>query len=162
MQRRRQLGTRRLIFASLPLIHGVNPGLCFTVPTNAVLGTNFARFRLSSTGGLTPLGAAQDGEVEDYLVMIRQRAPTTNPVITWITVTNLWTTNQVATVYWTAETNVHHQLLTTWTMGTNLGYDLTWTNAGPVVIGPARSQAHTNPVTETQRYYRVWVPYPWP
>jgi large repetitive protein len=41
----------------------------FTVPCSAVEGNTYARFRLSSTGGLPPTGAAMDGEVEDYLVV---------------------------------------------------------------------------------------------
>jgi hypothetical protein len=33
-------------------------------------GLTYARFRLSTAGGLNPLGAAADGEVEDYQVNI--------------------------------------------------------------------------------------------
>jgi hypothetical protein len=40
------------------------------VPGNAALGRTFARFRISSQGGLTPVGLAWEGEVEDYLVTI--------------------------------------------------------------------------------------------
>ncbi|MDA8746399.1 dockerin type I domain-containing protein, partial [Rubripirellula amarantea] len=40
------------------------------VPTTAVAGETFARFRVSSTGGLTPTGEAADGEVEDYVIAI--------------------------------------------------------------------------------------------
>ena len=44
----------------------MNP-LSFPVPAGAVVtGQTFARFRLSTTGGLTPEGLAVDGEVEDY------------------------------------------------------------------------------------------------
>ena len=39
-----------------------------SVPTNALAGPVFARFRLSTAGGLSPLGAAADGEVEDYRI----------------------------------------------------------------------------------------------
>jgi PKD repeat protein len=52
----------------------VRPGagnlLAFPVPPTAALGTTFARFRLSSAGGLAPSGAAADGEVEDYAVVV--------------------------------------------------------------------------------------------
>ena len=34
-------------------------------------GDTFARFRVSSTGGLSPLGPADDGEVEDYRVTLQ-------------------------------------------------------------------------------------------
>ncbi len=38
------------------------------VPESAIPGTTYARFRCSSAGGLPPAGAADDGEVEDYLL----------------------------------------------------------------------------------------------
>lgn len=56
------------IFSDKPLITGQNI-LTFTVPETAtVTGATFARFRLSSAGGLSYTGPAPDGEVEDYLV----------------------------------------------------------------------------------------------
>src|SRR5262249_56766034 len=42
----------------------------FGVPLTAVVGTTYARFRLSTAGGLGPTGPAADGEVEDYVVQI--------------------------------------------------------------------------------------------
>ena len=45
------------------------------VPADAVIGTTFARFRLSSAGGLGPIGAALDGEVEDYSVQVYSESP---------------------------------------------------------------------------------------
>ena len=44
--------------------------ISFDVPETAVLGITYARFRLSTEGGLNPNGAADDGEVEDYRVTI--------------------------------------------------------------------------------------------
>jgi hypothetical protein len=52
------------------------------VPTNAVLGINFARVRLTSVGGVGPTGPFRDGEVEDYQVVIKQRRPLANIVVT--------------------------------------------------------------------------------
>ncbi len=40
--------------------------LNFNIPAAALAGATFARFRLSTAGGLAPSGAASDGEVEDY------------------------------------------------------------------------------------------------
>ncbi|WML86428.1 SdrD B-like domain-containing protein [Thiothrix subterranea] len=40
------------------------------VPATAKTGVTYARFRLSSAGGLSPSGAAPDGEVEDYAITI--------------------------------------------------------------------------------------------
>jgi len=42
----------------------------FGIPVTAIPGPTIARFRLSSTGGLTPNGLASDGEVEDYRIGI--------------------------------------------------------------------------------------------
>lgn len=39
-------------------------------PANTILGETYARFRISTDGGLTPYGHAPDGEVEDLLVEI--------------------------------------------------------------------------------------------
>ena len=41
------------------------------VPDVSITGQTFARFRISSDGGLTPAGSAPDGEVEDYEVQIQ-------------------------------------------------------------------------------------------
>lgn len=59
------------VFSSVPIVAGVNP-LTFLVPTTAVPGGSYARFRVSPTGGLTPLGFGGAGEVEDYRVGIQQ------------------------------------------------------------------------------------------
>ncbi|MFC1596391.1 choice-of-anchor Q domain-containing protein [Planctomycetota bacterium] len=45
--------------------------IAVTVPTDATPGTTYARFRVSTVGGLDPDGAAADGEVEDYAVTIQ-------------------------------------------------------------------------------------------
>jgi hypothetical protein len=42
----------------------------FDVPDTAVAGTTFARFRVSTAGGLDATGEAPDGEVEDYAVEV--------------------------------------------------------------------------------------------
>jgi|GEM_PF-2442086 len=58
------------VFTSQPVAPGLNV-LSFTAPVLAPKpGLSFARFRLSSAGGLAPTGLAQDGEVEDCLVTI--------------------------------------------------------------------------------------------
>jgi hypothetical protein len=44
--------------------------ITFDVPAFAIIGTSYARFRLSSDGNLAPTGEAGDGEVEDYMVTI--------------------------------------------------------------------------------------------
>jgi uncharacterized repeat protein (TIGR01451 family) len=64
-------GAVNQIFASLPVNSGNNT-LNFTVPCSATTGTSYARFRLSSAGGLGPTGTANDGEVEDYLVTLSE------------------------------------------------------------------------------------------
>ena len=42
----------------------------FDIPADAVLGTTYARFRVSSANGSSPVGLSRDGEVEDYEVNI--------------------------------------------------------------------------------------------
>lgn len=55
--------------------------LLFEVPIDAATDVPLgARFRLSSTAGLGPTGAASDGEVEDYLVTIAAPRPCTEDV----------------------------------------------------------------------------------
>lgn len=61
------------IFTSIGVVAGAND-LTFTVPSGAVIGDTFARFRISSQGGLKPTGGAPDGEVEDYLVTVQPPA----------------------------------------------------------------------------------------
>jgi len=141
------------VFTSAPLFPGWNPPICFSVPANAALGRSFARFRLSSTGGLTPSGVAMDGEVEDYLVRICQRKPATNVVITNIVVTNI-TSQQVITLQWNAEAGISYQMQELLQL-TNA--PMPWTDVGPEIVGPANTLVVTNSPA-FQRYYRVKVP----
>ncbi|MEX0641635.1 MAG: C25 family cysteine peptidase [Pirellulales bacterium] len=58
------------IFANQPVVAGVN-NLSFNVPSSALLGPTFFRFRLSTSAGLgpagiLPTGGIPNGEVEDY------------------------------------------------------------------------------------------------
>lgn len=57
------------IATSLPVLAG-DKVLSIVVPESATAGTTYARFRLSSAGGLGPTGPAADGEVEDYAIQI--------------------------------------------------------------------------------------------
>ena len=57
------------IFSATPLSPGSN-NLSFQTPWTANVGATWARFRVSSAGGLPPSGPAADGEVEDYQVTI--------------------------------------------------------------------------------------------
>ena len=62
------------VFSSQALVAGGN-ALTLDVPGTAIVGSTFARFRLSSAGGLSPIGFAADGEVEDYRVAIESEPP---------------------------------------------------------------------------------------
>lgn len=57
------------VFASLALATGDNT-LQFPVPSSAQPGATYARFRISSVGGLSPTGLAPDGEVEDHALTV--------------------------------------------------------------------------------------------
>ena len=58
--------------AAQPLVAGVNI-LSFTVPSGAVTGPTYARFRFSSIRDLSYDGDAPDGEVEDYALEIKEQ-----------------------------------------------------------------------------------------
>ncbi|MEO2045423.1 MAG: GEVED domain-containing protein [Pirellulales bacterium] len=62
-------GPGEQIFAARDVIVGDNL-LTFDVPSYAIAGTTYARFRVSTAGALGVIGAAADGEVEDYQVNI--------------------------------------------------------------------------------------------
>ena len=68
------------IFTAQVLSAGVN-SLSFAVPASAtVVSQTFARFRLSSMGGLSYTGLCGDGEVEDYEVAISQPPMVLSPI----------------------------------------------------------------------------------
>ncbi|MBT8046609.1 MAG: hypothetical protein KJN67_05545, partial [Pontiella sp.] len=137
------------IFNATVLSAGAN-ALTFPVPVTSVLGTNYARFRLSLAGGLAPGGAATEGEVEDYLVEIYQPEPSPD-----ITITNLFFTNAnaVAQVEWNAQSNITYQMQST----TNLVISNSWVDVGTEVVGPVNWQ--TNSTAPTQQFYRVTAPW---
>ena len=66
-------GALERIATSQPLTTGTNI-VTVNVPGDAATGQTYARFRVSSAGGLGPAGLADDGEVEDYAVTLQ--APT--------------------------------------------------------------------------------------
>jgi len=53
---------------------GTHP-ITVTAPANAVVAPTFARLRISTAGGLTPVGFAADGEVEDHQIIIDPQPP---------------------------------------------------------------------------------------
>ena len=59
---------------NVPLNAGVNT-LPVPVPAGAAEGPTFVRLRFSSAGGLSFDGLAQDGEVEDYVILVENRPP---------------------------------------------------------------------------------------
>jgi hypothetical protein len=58
-------GSLETIADDVPVSPGVNL-LSYSVPAGSQPGTTFLRARVSTQGGLSPLGEAADGEVEDY------------------------------------------------------------------------------------------------
>lgn len=66
------------VFNRKAVVPGANV-LTVAIPADAQLGNTFARFRFSTAGGLSPTGAAADGEVEDYQVRIGPDAAWQNP-----------------------------------------------------------------------------------
>jgi hypothetical protein len=68
-------GPGEQLFALQDVVVGDN-NLTFDVPSYAIAGTTYARFRVSTLGGLGVSGAAVNGEVEDYQVTINNPAAT--------------------------------------------------------------------------------------
>jgi hypothetical protein len=62
------------VFNSVQLAAGFNT-LTYDVPANITLTSTYARFRVSDAGGLSSVGEAPTGEVEDYLVITRSAPP---------------------------------------------------------------------------------------
>ncbi|XZE35954.1 Ig-like domain-containing protein [Pirellulaceae bacterium SH501] len=60
---------------SVPVVAGANVFNNFATPAGAAIGYTTARFRLSTTGGLSPTGLALGGEVEDHLIEILPGLP---------------------------------------------------------------------------------------
>ena len=67
---------QNLASRSIPLRSGTNP-IQIVIPPNVGPGDLYARFRISTAGNLAPLGAASDGEVEDYRWQMQATSPTT-------------------------------------------------------------------------------------
>ncbi|MDA9857481.1 GEVED domain-containing protein [Rubripirellula sp.] len=68
------------IYDAVSLTAGENT-LSYTVPAAASATNAVARFRLSTAGGLSPIGEASDGEVEDYIVPLLDGSNSPNPLI---------------------------------------------------------------------------------
>ena len=62
-------GSDEHVFADQLLSAGLNR-LTFLIPATAAPGPTFARFRFNLSGGLSYIGLAADGEVEDYKVRL--------------------------------------------------------------------------------------------
>ncbi len=62
------------VFANQQVNAGDNP-LTISTTSFASIGDTYARFRVSTLGGLLPTGVATDGEVEDYLITIEPGLP---------------------------------------------------------------------------------------
>ena len=137
------------VFTSTTLSAGTN-SLSITVPQPTALGPTYARFRISSAGGLTPDNAALDGEVEDYMVNLYQPVPVPDVLITNLAFN---TSNTVATIEWNAQTHISYQLESSTNLTTNV-----WINAGATVLGPANSQTN-NMSAESATFYRVTAPW---
>ena len=93
------------------VLSGGTETVSVAIPEDAAEGTTFARFRISSQGGLSPIGLAYDGEVEDYQVLIL-----VEPGLTCTTLEDFddvtanalpdgWTTVSTADVLWETTTN---------------------------------------------------------
>ena len=69
-------GAEEQVFRNVAVVEGDN-ALYFTIPSGAKPGVTYARFRLSTAGGLGVHGAAPDGEVEDHELTLPAGVPAT-------------------------------------------------------------------------------------
>lgn len=127
--------------------------LVFSIPAGARVGPTIGRFRFASGTGLSYVGYAADGEVEDHEFTIYQHAPDTNTF--WITNVAHTATNQI-TIEWMGDTNAVYE--------TQYIFDLPstasppWTAWGPWVSAPPLQQVDTN-ATTAAKHYRVVAPF---
>jgi len=121
------------IFASQPLVAGPN-SLTFTVGAGTFTDQTYARFRFSTSGGLSYTGPADDGEVEDYTVALENVPPTVelgadpNPVAEGSLFTHTGTYADQGFDSWTGlvkwfDTDVWHDL----TLNSDFTFDLSHT-----------------------------------
>ncbi|MDA3797487.1 MAG: GEVED domain-containing protein [Kiritimatiellae bacterium] len=127
------------------ILSGVT-NLNISVPSSAMLGETFARFRFSSISGLSYDGFAANGEVEDYKIPIMQVA-STNLVVTNMVVM----TNSNVEVKWNNEPNVLYALQIT----TNLTTNITWTTIKTVTGGMSVDSNATDDI----KFYRIVAPF---
>jgi hypothetical protein len=71
------------VHSSVDVVAGPNL-LPFTVPEGATPGVTVARLRISSGGGLGPIGLAPDGEVEDHPLLILDGSSAPDALVTLI------------------------------------------------------------------------------
>jgi len=121
------------IFVSQPLVAGPN-SLTFTVGAGTFTDQTYARFRFSTSGGLSYTGPADDGEVEDYTVALENVPPTVelgadpNPVAEGSLFTHTGTYADQGFDSWTGlvkwfDTDVWHDL----TLNSDFTFDLSHT-----------------------------------
>ncbi len=72
-------GLNEHVFQNVPVTAGGVTPLISTVPVSAVVGTTYARFRVSSQRGIGYKGYVPDGEVEDYAITIEDTPPPDQP-----------------------------------------------------------------------------------
>ena len=146
------MGTVEHILSDVGVVAGVTNTLTFPVPWRARMGQAYARFRCDTAGGLSPIGGAADGEVEDYVVDIYQPDPGT------IRFTNIvCQVGDTVKVDWVSVNNIEYHLESS----TNL---LTVTNTGwtyeKTVTGPVNSALMpigTNMLFKA-KFYRLRAP----
>ena len=141
-------GPGEQLIADLAVAAGATP-IGLTIPLTALPGPTYARLRLSSTPGLASTGAAANGEVEDYAVMIFQRAATNA-----IAFTNLTRVGESIAIGVAASGPAVYQAQVV----SDLRPGATWTNWGALLPGPLTGLTDTNPAPAT-RFYRLVVPF---
>lgn len=63
------------VVSDRPIADGATETFAFAVPVGAPDGSTPARFRISTAGGLSPVGEAADGEIEDHVAAVGVEEP---------------------------------------------------------------------------------------
>ena len=108
-----------------PVVAGTN-NVSFFIPATATAGQSYIRFRFNTTGGLSFVGTASDGEVEDYAVTIVAGSstnpnpdPDTNPSPD---ITPVSPTSALSTLWHQPVTQVENNFVFGWNIPTNYDF----------------------------------------
>ncbi len=128
------------------LVAGTNV-LHLTIPAVATTGITYARFRFSTTPGVSFAGPAQDGEVEDYQVSIEDSGTIRLASAEWVEGTLRFG--------WPTRPGWKYQVQFKASLG-----DPDWQPLGGLVVGDGTMNIFEEPTDAAMRFYRLFITAP--